>query len=176
MNHDHHSFSFSFWFEYPSVQRPLVDSVCHVMYVFLISTLIGFLQVLYQNKSVSPFETHPTTIKAFFFTFCVYCSTLVAKSAATHLTIFTLHLLSHFNLISGVISSLSLLTIFLPSWLNKLLISILGIIIPLFLGRHVIKSIYRKLCEKTINAVIYVVNVFRSLMRHDLMEQLHLLV
>lgn len=114
---------------------------------------------MYQNKSLTPFETHPTTIKAFFFTFYVYCSALVAKSTLTHLTSYS-QILIHINLITRVISSLSLLTIFLPSWLNKLIISILGVFIPLILERHMVKLIYQQLSEKTMNAVIYLVDVF----------------
>lgn len=149
--------------------------MCHVVYAILITTLIGFIQIMYQNKSLTPFETHPTTIKAFFFTFYVYCSALVAKSTLTHLTSYS-QILIHINLIAGVISSLSLLTIFLPSWLNKLIISILGVFIPLILGRHMVKLIYQQLSEKTMNAVIYLVDVFRSLMRRNLMKQRRSLV
>lgn len=157
------------------MQGSLIYSVCHAVYAFLITTLIGFIQIMYQNKSLTPFETHPTTIKTFFFTFYVYCSTLVAKIALTHLTSYS-QILIHINLIAGVISSLSLLTIFLPSWLNKLIISILGVFIPLILGRHMVKLIYQQLSEKTMNAVIYLVDVFRSLMRRNLMKQRRSLV
>ncbi|KAL7162739.1 hypothetical protein ACSBR2_043094 [Camellia fascicularis] len=89
---------------------------CDVVYAFLIPNLVALLQLHYQNKGMSPFETHPTKMRAFFTTLSLYCSTLAAEKVLQ-----TYHhnkkyskILGFLNLIFGALSSLSLMSLCLP--------------------------------------------------------------
>ncbi|GAY46614.1 hypothetical protein CUMW_098410 [Citrus unshiu] len=57
-----------------STEQPFVSSSPrHIIFLLIITLLIGLLQVDYQNKSVSPFDTHPVNMWISFGAALIYC-------------------------------------------------------------------------------------------------------
>ncbi|KAF8020576.1 hypothetical protein BT93_G1111 [Corymbia citriodora subsp. variegata] len=46
----------------------------HTILTFIVPVLINFIEIKYQGKSVSPFDTHPITIFLSIFNLLLYCS------------------------------------------------------------------------------------------------------
>ncbi|OIW00964.1 hypothetical protein TanjilG_10042 [Lupinus angustifolius] len=78
----------------------------HSIFIFLDPLLIGVLQVEYQNKKESPFDTYPIQMKTFLTSICIYSTLLGIKIHRTQTQI-----LSFVLLLSGSLSSASLLAI-----------------------------------------------------------------
>ncbi|GMP95758.1 hypothetical protein CsSME_00044681 [Camellia sinensis var. sinensis] len=53
---------------------------CHVVLAFILSVLLSFPQLKYQgNKDISPFDTHPTSMRVAIASFLLYCFAYDAK-------------------------------------------------------------------------------------------------
>lgn len=109
---------------------------CHAVFVFLDSILFGVIQAEYQNKSKTPSEAHPLQMRTFITSISIYSFLLCVKfyinpkstprRLARGYLLYLDHILSYLLLVSGSISSVSLLSIliFLPPLLLWFLIII----------------------------------------------------
>ncbi|KAJ1378317.1 Ribonuclease H-like superfamily [Sesbania bispinosa] len=115
----------------------LIPSIpCHAIFVFLDPILLGVLQVDYQNKKESPFDTHQLQMQTFLTAISIYSALLGTKIHTQHLN----QVLSYGLLLSGALSSASLLSILLQRQLLWIVLFIWGSI-PLILARdHLLKS------------------------------------
>ena len=62
-----------------SEQDFISSAPTHVVFVFLIQSLIGLIQVEYQSKSLSPFDTRPLSMWTSFGAICIYSLGLATK-------------------------------------------------------------------------------------------------
>ncbi|CAK9172171.1 unnamed protein product [Ilex paraguariensis] len=147
----------------------------HAVYAFFITSLIGLLQLKYQNKDVSPLETHPTTMKTFIITLSIYCSTLAAKVIDQPHHLNYSQLFGCLSPIFGALSSISLLSIFLPHWFCWL-IFILWALMPIIASRYILNHIYQYFYRRIINAVPNVLEILGRPMGRNLMDLQRFLV
>ncbi|KAL3497527.1 hypothetical protein ACH5RR_040259 [Cinchona calisaya] len=56
----------------------------HAIFAFLVTLLLNFLQVKYQGKAESPFETHPKTMLVAIVTLFIYCLSYDTKLRFTN--------------------------------------------------------------------------------------------
>ncbi|KAK3195074.1 hypothetical protein Dsin_026384 [Dipteronia sinensis] len=122
---------------------------------------MGLLQVEYQSKRTSPFDTHPINIWIFFAATCVYCSGLSLK---TELQIDRPNYFQCINLVilsSGALSAVSLASIFLPRLLGWFCLG-LWTLLPIMLARHFIKQIYENLMKRIIEKISSMRNRFNQ--------------
>lgn len=67
-------------YNFPQPQDPKMSvSSRQAIFAFIIGVLLNFLQVKYQGKDESPFETHPTTMFVAIASLLVYCLSYDAK-------------------------------------------------------------------------------------------------
>ncbi|KAK3195091.1 hypothetical protein Dsin_026401 [Dipteronia sinensis] len=107
----------------------------HDAFKYLIPVLIGLLQVEYQSKRLSPFDTHPINMWIFLGATCSYCLGLCFENE------FQNKFIHGVILSSGALTSISLVSIFLPRLLGWLCLG-LWTVLPIALARHLIKQIY----------------------------------
>ncbi|XAR63206.1 hypothetical protein NMG60_11023064 [Bertholletia excelsa] len=119
---------------------------------FLITSVIGLLQLKYQNQDLSPFETHPITMQALIVTICAYCLLATARNHSSEI-------LDQLNLLLGALSSLLLLSILLPSFLTCFFF-VMWTFLFLIMGRPLLQTIYAWFCHRTALAVSLVLNVY----------------
>ncbi|KAG5538642.1 hypothetical protein RHGRI_019264 [Rhododendron griersonianum] len=151
-------------------------TTCHAVYTFLVTTLIGLLQVKYQNKNVSPFETHLTSIRSFVIAVFIYCLVTVGKIITKNYGANCSKILGYVSLISGTLSSVSLAVIFLPTLLSSVIMFIIWAILFAMVARFLYKAIYQWFYQKIVDAVVQVLELCTSFMGQGLMEQQRLLV
>ncbi|KAH7863189.1 hypothetical protein Vadar_014560 [Vaccinium darrowii] len=156
------------------MQGSMSSTTCHVVYGFLITTLIGLLQLKYQNKKVSPFETHLALIGTFGTTMCIYSFAMVGKIKAKNYSAKYYEIFSHVSILSGVLSSVSLAMIFLPRSLNFLIMIIIWVIFFASVALYLFHTIYKWLYQKIVAAIEQVLELFASFMGQRLMEPPHL--
>ncbi|KAG5538644.1 hypothetical protein RHGRI_019265 [Rhododendron griersonianum] len=154
------------------MQGSISSTTCHVVYAFLVTTLIGLLQVKYQNKNVSPFETHPSTIQTFVMTMCSYSLATVGKSITKKYDANCSKIFGHVSTISGALSSVSLAVIFLKTSLSSLIMFIIWAILFATMARYLYQKIYQWFYQMSANAVVQVLDLYTSFMRRrSSMEQ-----
>ncbi|KAK7822136.1 hypothetical protein CFP56_036970 [Quercus suber] len=108
-----------------SEQDFISSAPSHVIINFIIQSLIGLIQVEYQSKSLSPFHTHPISMRTFFAAISIYSMGLATKMELQTRSICYSKILNHVILISGVLSSASLASTLLP---HLLIISVSGLL------------------------------------------------
>ena len=119
---------------------------CHVVFVFLNPQLLGALQVDYQSKNKSPFETHPLHMWIFLTSMCFYSVLLGFKIRMQARSGYFALILNHVLLVSGSLSSASLLSIFQPRLLVWFL-CIIGLYVPVIVAHHLMKTPLLKVWE-----------------------------
>ena len=107
--------------------------------MFLDPILLGVMQVEYQNKKESPFETHPLQKNTFLITICIYGALLGIKIHTKTRRDYLEKILSYGLLLSGAFSSLSLLSILMQQKFLWIVLIIWGSI-PLILSHHMLRS------------------------------------
>jgi len=112
--------------------------------MFLNQHFLGALQVEYQNKTKSPFETHPFHMWTFLASICFYSVVLAfkihLKAPCAHFSMFLQNVL----IVSGSLSSASLLSIFQPLHHFWFLYAI-GLCMPLMLAhQYLLKNLVLK--------------------------------
>lgn len=118
------------------------------MFIFLNPLMVDLLQLDYQNKKVSPFETHAPTMWIFFVATCMHCLGLAiemkihSSTGSLFCRIFT-----NFVLFAGGLSSISLASTFLPPPLDWACLS-LWTLLPFIVGFPLIVSSLKWLSEK----------------------------
>ncbi|KAH7862888.1 hypothetical protein Vadar_010666 [Vaccinium darrowii] len=146
------------------MQGSMSSTTCHVVYGFLISTLIGLLQLKYQNKKVSPFETHPALIRMFVATMCIYSLAMVGKITAANYRAKCCEIFSRVSILSGALSSVSLAMIFLPPSLSSLIMIIIWVIFLAIVALYLFHTIYKWLYQKIAVSIVQVLELFASFM------------
>ncbi|KAK2650636.1 hypothetical protein Ddye_018125 [Dipteronia dyeriana] len=100
--------------------------------------LIGLLQVDYQSKKKSPFETHAPNIRLCLLFICLGLSTKT-ELQNFHRRNNTQIIIGYITLSSRVLSSIALASIFLPQWLGWLWLGS-WTILPIMLARHFVNQ------------------------------------
>ncbi|KAH7864845.1 hypothetical protein Vadar_034545 [Vaccinium darrowii] len=162
------------FYDSASMQGSMSSTTCHVVYGFFITTLIGILQLKYQNKKVSPFETHLTPIRTFVATMCIYSLAMVGKIIAKKYSAKCYEIFSHVSILSGALSSVSLATIFLPPSLSSLIMFIIWAIFFAIVALYLFHTLYKWLYQKIAVAIVQVLELFASFMGQSSMEPQHL--
>ncbi|KAL3497529.1 hypothetical protein ACH5RR_040261 [Cinchona calisaya] len=67
-------------FHFPRLLRDPTSYSSHSIFTFIAEVLVNFLQLKYQNKNDSPFETHPKTMYFAITSLLLYCLAYDAKS------------------------------------------------------------------------------------------------
>lgn len=109
----------------------------HAIFAFLNPLLVGVLQVKGQSSKVSPFDTHPADMWTFLLATLLYCFAFAAniKYHGQRTSASYSRISGHVALLSGSLSSVSLLSIFLPTLLGRL-IFILWLTFPMIVARQ----------------------------------------
>ncbi|KAK2650632.1 hypothetical protein Ddye_018121 [Dipteronia dyeriana] len=124
----------------------------HAVFGFLIPLLVGILEVNSQGTNKSSFETHPANMWAFLSATFIYCFAFAAdmKSQLHSSTTTGQSKLSSLTaVVSGSLSSVSLVSVFLSRLLGRLLFIIWALVIVMFfLSSYEMKTIFRVLCTR----------------------------
>lgn len=93
-------------------QQPLESKCIHVIFVFIVPLLAQLLEVKYEGKAASPFETHPKTMLFFILCLLAYCVVYGIElrfSSASQSSIY-----AHAMVLFGSLSLASIASIFFP--------------------------------------------------------------
>ncbi|XAR54151.1 hypothetical protein NMG60_11029167 [Bertholletia excelsa] len=144
---------------------------CHLAYGFLVASMLALLQLKYQGKNTSPFDTHPMNIAAFLVTICAYTAALVAELIAAqtrwrrHSAIF-----GHTAAISAALSTASLGTVFLPSTISCILMFFIWLLMFLWATRQLVWAFYLGIHSKLAIVVAQLVLALATLAGQRLEE------
>lgn len=127
----------------------------HAVFIFLNPLMVDLLQVEYQNKQTSPFETHAPNMWIFFVATCIHCLGLAFEMKIQNSGAHYCKLFSNFVLFSGALSSISLASIFLPHMLGWICLS-LWTILPFSLVFPLIIYAFKRIYSKTRDAMTHV--------------------
>ncbi|ESR33614.1 hypothetical protein CICLE_v10006726mg [Citrus x clementina] len=149
-----------------STEQPFVSSSPrHIIFLLIIPLLIGLLQVDYQNKSVSPFDTHPVNMWISFGAAFIYCLGLAINVESKEHQASYSQITSHVILSSGVLASASLASVFFPRLLGWICLT-LWTLLPITLGRRLIKPMYQWLKYGILKLISQVYSRFNRLWRN----------
>ncbi|KAH7576290.1 hypothetical protein JRO89_XS01G0027900 [Xanthoceras sorbifolium] len=127
----------------------------HFVFTYVIPLLIGLLQVDYQSKNASPFDTHPINMWIFFAATAIYCLGLSIKmDSQNHQSTYFQIITGHFILFSGALSSVSLASIFLPRLLGWFCLGS-WIVLRAMMARHCRNQIYIWLKHSTVKTISF---------------------
>ena len=127
---------------------------CHGVFKYFIPSLMAVVALKFKNKNIDPFETHPVNMWAFVISTCIYFLILGILKELQNSCANYHQILGHIILISGALSSVSLLSLILPTQLGCL-IFIIWALLPIILVRQSLKHIYRCLTHKIKNVFSY---------------------
>ncbi|KAK4592996.1 hypothetical protein RGQ29_017222 [Quercus rubra] len=136
----------------------------HVVFNFIIQSLIGLIQVEYQSKSLSPFHTHPISMRTFFAAISIYSMGLLTKMELQTRSPCYSKILGHVILISGVLSSASLASTLLPHLL------IISVIVPIMLT-YILCIPYKHMYRWIVRANSQVCKIFNRFLGCYMMQQ-----
>ncbi|KAF7139283.1 hypothetical protein RHSIM_Rhsim07G0031400 [Rhododendron simsii] len=167
-----------FFYDSARMQGNISSTTCDVVYAFFVTTLIGLLQVKYQNKNASPFETHPTTMRTFVITMWTYSLATAGKSVTKKYGANCCYkIFGHVSIISGALSSVSLAAVFLPSSLNSPIMFITSAVLFAIVAQLLYQTICQWFYWKIADAVAQVLEILTTrFMGWELMEQQRVLV
>ncbi|KAJ0053994.1 hypothetical protein Pint_00186 [Pistacia integerrima] len=123
-----------------------------MIFLFLIPVMLGLLQVEYQSKNVSPFDTHPINMWVFLAATFIYCAGLATNLESHNHPTTRSKIISRVILSPGALASVTLASVLvlrLIGWIILCLWTILAII----LARHLLKHIYEWLKHGTYNTI-----------------------
>ncbi|KAL2337574.1 hypothetical protein Fmac_012020 [Flemingia macrophylla] len=150
-------------------QRLVIDAFpCHEVFMFLNQQFLGALQVEYQNKAKSPFEAHPIPMWTFLTCICFYSVVFAFKMHLKARNGYLAFILKHILLVSGSLSSASLLCIFQPHQHFWFLYVIIGLYAPVMLACHLLKNQVFKFVGTTMTSACQLrqnLNLFCGCMR-----------
>ncbi|KAL7169018.1 hypothetical protein ACSBR2_034110 [Camellia fascicularis] len=151
---------------------------CQAIFKYLIPTLVALLAVKYNGKTENPFQAHPANMWTFFIARCIYCLALgLIQEMKIDSPIYS-KILGHLTFISGTVSCVSLVSIFLPDLPGKLVLCILlsiilvGILLKqvIFCCPDMLGATYLSIKQRISNAIVWMQDKFSSVIR-NLMEQ-----
>ncbi|KAJ0111211.1 hypothetical protein Patl1_00198 [Pistacia atlantica] len=138
---------------FPGEQPSISSNRHHMIFLFLIPVMLGLLQVEYQSKNVSPFDTHPINMWVFLAATYIYCVGLATNlELQNHSTTTYSKIISHVILSSGALASVTLALVLFPCLIGWLILC-LWTILPIALARHLLKHIYEWLKHRTYNTI-----------------------
>ena len=142
----------------------------HAVFVFLNPLLVAVLQVNNQGTNKYSFETHPASLWVFLLATIVYCFAFVADiKSQDHNTSYA-QLYSLVAVISGSLSSVSLISIFLPDLPGRL-IFISWAFVSIVVSRSLIISLCCWLYQMIMKTFFQVVGIWNRFKGSGLTEQ-----
>ncbi|KAJ0051803.1 hypothetical protein Pint_00190 [Pistacia integerrima] len=123
-----------------------------MIFLFLIPLMLGLLQVEYQSKNVSPFDTHPINMWVFLAATCIYCGELATNLESQNHPTTCSKIISRVILSSGAFASVTLASVLVPRLIGGLILCLWTILVGT-LARHLIKHIYEQLKHATYNTI-----------------------
>jgi hypothetical protein len=63
-----------------SLPTPLSAVTRHTIFAFVTPIFVSFVQIKYENKYLTPFDTHPIAINASILNFLIYCISSIAET------------------------------------------------------------------------------------------------
>ncbi|KAK3195083.1 hypothetical protein Dsin_026393 [Dipteronia sinensis] len=142
----------------------------HAVFGFLIPLLIALLQVNDNGGSACYFETHPVNMWVFLLATFAYCIAFVADFQSKFYSTKYAKLSRFIAVISGSLSSVSIISIFLPPLLGPL-IFIPWAFMSIFLSRGFIVSICRWFYQMIKIAFYHIFDIWNRFRGCGLMEQ-----
>ncbi|KAK3195133.1 hypothetical protein Dsin_026443 [Dipteronia sinensis] len=142
----------------------------HAVFGFLIPLLVAVLQVNNQGTNNHSFETHPANLWAFLLATLVYCFAFVADIKSQYYNSSYAQLYSLVVVISGSLSSVSLISVFLPDLLGRL-IFVLWAFVSIFVSRSLIIGICCWLYQTIMKIFFQVVGIWNRFKGSGLTEQ-----
>ncbi|TXG62637.1 hypothetical protein EZV62_009631 [Acer yangbiense] len=142
----------------------------HAVFGFLIPLLIALLQVNNQGTNKYSFETHPANFCVFLLATFVYCVAFAADMKSKFYITKYAKLSSFVTVISGSLSSVSLISIFLTPLLGRLLF-ISWAFVSIVLSRGFIVSICHWLYQTIMKTFFQVFGIWNRFKGSGLMEQ-----
>lgn len=136
-----------------------------IAFSFLITFLVGVLQVTNRDNDASSFATHPANLRVFIVATVIYSfafATALALPPDTRNSIFA----GYVAFFSGALSAMSTIWMFLPLWLGRLIFTmwfLLLVMVGCDLFRDSIQNLYEKSKEKLLDTM-------NSLMGHNSTE------
>ncbi|XAR63207.1 hypothetical protein NMG60_11023065 [Bertholletia excelsa] len=164
------SIIYSFLYDRAGERRSTSSSTRHVVLAFLVSSLIGLLQLKYQNKSITHFDTHP--MATCLTSLCAYClaneaEAIAQKRRAKHHS----RIPGQLALVLGALSSVLLASVFMSSVVARLFCVVWVVLLLAVLGIHLIQSIYQWLYQRTAMSVSWVLDLCTRLGRRLMQRQ-----
>ncbi|KAK9274023.1 hypothetical protein L1049_018837 [Liquidambar formosana] len=139
-----------------------------IAFSFLITFLIGVLQVTNKNNDASSFATHPANMRVFIIATVIYSFAFATTLSLPPDTSSSL-LAGFVAFFSGALSAISVIWMFLPLWLGWL-ISVMWFLLLVMVGcdlyRYSFQILYQKCKEKLLDTL-------NRFMEHNLTEQQH---
>jgi len=126
----------------------------HGVFKYFVPSLMAVVALKFDSKNIDPFETHPMNMWAFVISTCIYFLILGLLKELQNSCANYDQILGHVLLLSGALSSVSLVSIILPTQLGRL-IFIIWALLPIFLVCRSLKHIYRCLTHKIKNVFSY---------------------
>ena len=160
----YHFLSCSLFILWESEQDFISSAPNHVVFNFIIQSLIGLIQVEYQSKSLSPFHTHPISMRTFFAAISIYSMGLLTKMELQTRSPCYSKILGHVILISGVLCSASLASTLLPHLL------IISVIVPIMLT-YILCIPYKHMYRWIVRANSQVCKIFNRFLGCYMMQQ-----
>ncbi|KAI7979217.1 hypothetical protein LOK49_Contig446G00002 [Camellia lanceoleosa] len=130
---------------------------CRATFIALLILVIGLIQIEYQNRHDSPFQTHSKSMGIFLIAICIYG--LVALFQLAQLCLNYSRFFSHLVLISRLLSAMSLVSVFLQNrlyWLPYMIwlvfiVIVVGLVTWDLIFRHLSQWHYKKITTTMLN-------------------------
>ncbi|KAJ0111537.1 hypothetical protein Patl1_00200 [Pistacia atlantica] len=143
----HHNFP-----SFPDEQLSISSNPQHTIFLFLIPVMLALLQVEYQSKSVSPFETHPISMSVFLGATFIFCEGLATNWESHNRPATRSKVISCVIPSSGALASVTLAAVLVPRLIGWLILC-LWTILPVTLTRHLLKHIYELIKHLIYNTI-----------------------
>ena len=151
-------------YDWQSEQDFISSAPCHEVFIFLITSLIGLIQVDYQSKSLSPFDTHPISLWTSFAAINIFSMGLAIKMELQTRSPSYSKILSQVIYISGVLSSASLASTLFPGLF----------IILVILAIMLIYILYKLMYKWIVRANSQVCKILKRFLDCNIMQRQHL--
>ncbi|KAL5798862.1 hypothetical protein ACOSQ2_003682 [Xanthoceras sorbifolium] len=138
----------------------------YAILVFLISTSCTLLQVKYQTKNESPFDSHYWVMLTFFVVVHVHAVVLVVEiKFPAHISSCHAMIMSKISIFSGALASILLLLLLVPSfgWLS--------LVMWVFCFIRVAHDSYKDFCQLFYHVILQVLEILSLLIKRRLFEQ-----
>ncbi|XP_028126485.1 uncharacterized protein LOC114323175 isoform X8 [Camellia sinensis] len=142
----------------------------HAVYSSVVGLLTCLIQFKFQDSDVSPFKTNSVSMRAFFISICTYGLAVVIRGFVQGRAISRNYsqIIDLVIMISVTLSVVSCVSLFVPNWLNCLLliswlIFCVMVVLIMVVPCNFIHRINQWFYQITVNALLQVLNAFTSL-------------